>query len=548
MVIGLTKRGAPPLLRKVGGKRHATNEDHEEGAYEVRPNASNKSAREKEEEQSINAEPLSTDDELQQPPPRTSASSRPKIPLPAENRDGELKKPQRKASRKEPAIRAPTRGSYQSGKMDKAKRGIEDDKENATSTQSSVEASQDQGWGFDPDLSQPSSSKKQKTRYGTQPTAATRNIHVKKSLPKPRGKISYSRKGQPASQEDDGVSDVSIMSDAELDSALASVPKQVEDPELCTKVDKKKGSKDQNGGSKPTTLDDVELNNILDEPSKPARLLHQLGHWVDDQAPSSSQPKSSAPQEALENLHEYIEQLPQDEEEGTRCSLCKEPVELSDYWDFWKGKDRTVKNHTAFCNTHRKKSAHAAYLKAGYPSTIDWTALPHRIAAHKHALVQILNNTNTHNRPSTYRDRYAPIALTGKAASLCLPSHRKDLPAHLQDSLEDFHTLDDKSTYPGYYGPHGRRAITEHVMKLLKNDIKRCDDAVVQASGPAAFVQAVLVPEVAVLLIMEDCDEGMGMGMGREEEAERVRRTRMRWGCCLMRRLRIVLRGRGGGG
>jgi hypothetical protein len=42
-------------------------------------------------------------------------------------------------------------------------------------------------------------------------------------------------------------------------------------------------------------------------------------------------------------------------------------------------------------------------------------------------------------------------------------------------------------------------------MKVLKNEIKNCSDSVVQGSGPATFVQAVLVPEAAIMLIMEDC-------------------------------------------
>ena len=51
---------------------------------------------------------------------------------------------------------------------------------------------------------------------------------------------------------------------------------------------------------------------------------------------------------------------------------------------------------------------------------------------------------------------------------------------------------------------------------LFRSEIKQCKDSVVQASGIAAFVQAVMVPEAAVLLIMEDCDVG-------REEAEGIR-------------------------
>ncbi|KAF1839958.1 uncharacterized protein K460DRAFT_349497 [Cucurbitaria berberidis CBS 394.84] len=509
MATGLTRKGAPPLLRMVGGKRHASDKDHEEPAYKGRPDTNEKAKKRKEEEeeeeekeeQLINAEPLSTDDELQQPPPRPSPSSRRKIAVPIKKVDAELKQPQRKSSRKAPPIRAPAKGSYQSGKADKATKGVEDDKENATSTQSSVEASEDQGWGFAEEFRLPSP-KKQKTQYGANARGASSraNIHAppakkfgtgpSKNVPRAKGKTSYTRKNRTQPQEEDDVSDVSMMSNDELDRIL------------------KTGPQDKDGKSTLAPLDDEELKNILDEPSKPTRILYQLGDWVQDQAPPSSQLESSAPQEALDNIKEYIEQLPQDEAEGTRCSLCKELVELEDYWEFWKGRDKTVKNHTAYCTRHRRKSAQEEYRGEGYPE-IEWDALPQRIKAHRQDLYKVLNN----KRPSRYRERYEPLALTGKAAAV--PSRRKDLPQEVQDELDSY-ALDDKATYPGYYGPHGRRIITENVMKVLKNEIKTCRDSVVQASGPAAFVQAVLVPEVAILLIMEDCTVD-------REEAEEIR-------------------------
>ena len=514
MAAGLT-RSAPPLLRMVGGKRHASDKDHEELQYKGRPIVNEKSRKKDEEERLINAEPVSTDDELQQPPPRPSPSSRRKLPAPAETVDAELKQPQKKPSRKGQAIRPPAKGMYGGGKVDKAKKGIEDDKENTASTQSSVVASEDRVWDFDEEFSSQPSPKKQRTQYGANGKVASfTNIHhappakkfgkgPSKTLPRAKGKISYGRKNKAEPQEEDDLSDVSMKSEEEL-----PVPKKAQDPELRTKEVKKKNAREKGGTSKPTAMDDVELKSILDEPSKPPRLLYQLGEWMQDQAPPSSQPDSSAPQEALNNLNDYIDQLPQDEEEGTRCSLCKESVVLEDYWDFWKGKDETVKNHTAFCTAHRRKTAQQEYQREGYPS-LDWDALPRRIKAHRQSLYKVLNN----KQPSKYRDRYEPIALTGKAAAV--PSRRKDLPQHLQDELDSY-ALDGKATYPGYYGPHGRRAITENVMKVLKNEIKNCKDAVVQASGPAAFVQAVLVPEVAVLLIMDDCTVD-------RDEAEEIR-------------------------
>ena len=265
-------------------------------------------------------------------------------------------------------------------------------------------------------------------------------------------------------------------------------------------------------------MDDVELTKLLDERAKAPRLIHQLGDWVQGQASSHSQSTSSAPEESLHNIDEYIEQLPQFVDEDALCGLCKEAVDVKDSWTFWKGKTKSVKNQTAFCNMHKRKSAQVEYEKEAYP-TIDWTKLPKRIRKHRTALLEVFNN----DRPSDHRERYEPLALTGKAAAV--PTKRKDLPESIQEELESY-ALDDQFTYPGYYGPRGRRLITENVMKVLKNEIKNCNDAVVQGSGPAAFIQAVIVPETAILLIMEDCQVG-------REEAEAIREKTYEMGVLL---------------
>jgi hypothetical protein len=256
-----------------------------------------------------------------------------------------------------------------------------------------------------------------------------------------------------------------------------------------------------------STPDDGELRKPLRR-AKPSVLLDQLGDWRKDKAPESYPPTSSALQEDNDNVHEYIDQLPREDVEGSCCPLCRAPVQHEDYWEYWKGKNKTVKNQNAFCCHHKVKSAWDEYRSEGYPD-IDWDMLPQRIRKHRMELFKILNN----ERPSVYRDRYEPVALTGKAAAV--PSRRKDLPDHVQQELDSY-AMDDQSTYPGYYGPHGRRVITETVMRILKNEIKNCSDIVVQGSGPATFVQAVLVPETAIMLIMEDC-------LVDREEAEETR-------------------------
>ncbi|KAI8940330.1 hypothetical protein NX059_004023 [Plenodomus lindquistii] len=512
----------------------------------------------KQEEDAIYADPMSSDDELRIPsPPKQSAPLA--IPLPRSSpEDMGLRKPAaRKSTRKDAGIRKPARESYAKGKAEKARQAGTGDKENSFSTApaSSPGSVTDAPYTWGMEHSSQKSSQNAKS-YGSQ--RKTVNIHAapqKKTFGKPRGAVRsgiskiQSWNKLPSTKDDDDVSDYSVkesdesdqgknvdeFEDLELTRPKPRAPRQ----ELYTMVKahdslmdglalppsrSKTGKTTSVGSSAPATQDDDEAPIVLALP----RVHDQLEDWMKDQPEPSPQVDSSAPQEALDNLQDYIQQLPSHESEDTQCTLCKEPVEMEDYWSFWKGRSPTVKNHALFCHTHKKKAAQTEYTKQGYPP-IDWDALPTRIRKHRTPLLQMLTN----DRPSTYRTRYEPLALTGKAAAV--PSRRKDLPSNIQDELDSY-ALDDTFTYPGYYGPHGRRAITEHVMRVLKNEIKNCKDAVVQGSGPAAFVQAVLVPECAVLLIMEDCKVD-------RERAEEIRENTVEMGGLVHEEVEDVVEG-----
>ncbi|XP_014552807.1 hypothetical protein COCVIDRAFT_109358 [Bipolaris victoriae FI3] len=479
---GLTRKNVRPLLRSVNGKRHATEDDHEEPAGKRRADNMTIPAKQQE-EIDINADPLSSDDELRAPPPRPAKSSKPTMPAPR-NVDTELKRPQKKPAKKSVSIRAPTRGTYKNSQELQAGDGPTKDKENAlASSQASVSDGPIQ-WGME-HVSQKNN--KNAKGYGSK----TKNTHEPvpkkfgRSPPKPAVRIYGSAnqsKGKQPSQDSDSDSSVSMLDDDELQDLAEEL-------------------------GEPNLSDDDDLRRSK-KAAKSAQLLKQLNSWKANNDPPSSQPDSSAAQEHLNEVSNYIEHLPEIEEEGTRCPLCSHPVSPSDYWSFWTSKPKTVKHKSAFCHLHKKLSAQQSYTSAGYPS-INWSLLPRRLKYHKPTLRQILLN----ERPSPHRSRYEPVALTGKAASI--PSKRTDLSPSQQAELEAY-ALDDRAAYPGYYGPHGRRLITENILDLLKEDIKGCGDAVVQASGVAAFVQQVMVPEAAVLLIMEDCSVGW-------EEAEAVR-------------------------
>jgi hypothetical protein len=519
---GLTRKNVRPLLRAVNGKRHATDDDHEEPTGKRRADSEAFFAKQQE-ESDINADPLSSDDELRAPPPRSAKPSKPSMPA-SHSVDTELKRPPRKPVNKGASIRAPTRGAYQNSEELKVRNGKIEDKEN---TLTSAQASASKGpirWGME-HVSQKNN--KNVKGYGSK----TKNIHTpapkrfgkgpSKPAARTNGSASQSKGTQP-SQEYDSDSSVSMLDDDELDKLAKEMgePKMADDSGLRRVGSKVKSTKAKDKNAETVPYDDDKLSEVLDSISeqpmseklkkaaKTAQLMKQLSSWKESHDVPSSQPDSSIAQEHLDEVSNYIERLPSIEEEGSRCLLCSQHVSPTDYWTFWKGKDKTVRNKSAFCHLHKKLSAQKAYKQAGYPE-VDWTTLPSRLRRNKATLSQILHN----ERPSRHRARYEPLALTGKAAAV--PSKRADLSTAQQEELDSY-ALDERAAYPGYYGPHGRRLITENIMDLLKSEIKRCKDGVVQASGIAAFVQAVMVPEAAVLLIMEDC------GID-SEEAEGVR-------------------------
>lgn len=508
------------------------------------------------EEDNFDADPLSSGDEVHEPPPFN------KPPMPSGS-------PQRRQGKKGPDIKIPASGSYAKGKAYQARHGGSENTENVSTAASPLSDGlvSDRGYTFSMEHSSQKSSQNTKS-YGSR--HKTTNLHrpgpaPKKTFGKAKGVLRVgSAKGdswdvkapidnsEEDSEEDSSRKEPVEFEPEELDAVLNSgipdtnasasdqtrnassqtarrdthysVPndKDLASEGLSLPSDICKTKKTTGAGN--SILDDAELEHIFKVP-----LVHiQLESWMQDQGATSSQPDSSAPREALDNLQDYIQQLPKEEIEGTQCTLCKDAVEMDDYWEFWNGKDKTVKNHTAFCNVHKRKKAWEEYRKEGYP-TIDWDMLLIRIRKHRMPLFHILSN----ERPSTYRDRYEPLALTGRAAAA--PSRRKDLPAHIQKELASY-AIDEQSTYPGYYGPHGRRAITEHIMNVLKKEIKNCKDPVVQTSGPAAFVQAVLVPEMAVMLIMEDCQVD-------RERAEKIREHTYEMGMLLNEEIEDELEG-----
>lgn len=168
------------------------------------------------------------------------------------------------------------------------------------------------------------------------------------------------------------------------------------------------------------------------------------------------------------------------------CPMCNEPVDPVDLKEFGNMNTRAQEK---FCRFHQQKTAQKSWDAQGYPA-IDWGNLDDRIAKHYSLIRKVINGGGSY-----YRDLLEENVNAGKDRN----------PLKMTSNLT-----------PGYYGGRGLRAMSENIMHEFTALIKQkaVKDRRISSRGPTAFVQSVLVPEVAVLLIMED----MNVGVDRARE------------------------------
>lgn len=170
---------------------------------------------------------------------------------------------------------------------------------------------------------------------------------------------------------------------------------------------------------------------------------------------------------------------------ATVCPWCGQPVEKSLLDEFSRGNRMNVKQQTRFCQNHRKQTAMETWQARKYPE-VNWHSLHKRFATHRGFLLGIVK---------------------GK------PSHFRAVLAHKIESGQARSMKKEGNMSPGYYGPRGFDLMCDYLVdefgELLKE--KAVDDRVIAGRGPAAFIQTVLVAELAVRLIKDD------MGVSTEE-------------------------------
>lgn len=201
-------------------------------------------------------------------------------------------------------------------------------------------------------------------------------------------------------------------------------------------------------------------------------------------------------------------QVPAEFEEtpGAKCPWCGEEVDKQLLSDFSRGQRLHVRMQTRFCQLHKQQTAKQTWKDLGYPD-IEWDTIETRFAPHCDFLLAIINGKGSH-----FRTIHAKNVKEGRARSM----------------------KEGDNMNPGYYGPRGFNAMCDYLVNEFGDTLKTCavDDRVIAGRGSAAFIQAVLVPELGVRLIMEDMalsetkarqlmEESKGMGALAQPEADK---------------------------
>ena len=232
---------------------------------------------------------------------------------------------------------------------------------------------------------------------------------------------------------------------------------------------------------------------------------------LDDSSPGSSQDVPIITSEDLPNFE--AKQRP------AVCPMCKQPVDQSYLEQFTEvGKRMSLRQQSEFCKAHKERTAESDWAVRKYPS-IDWHQLDARIVKFHGFMDDILSR----RKSSFYRNVFEDSLKSGKSKTI-------------QERLIGGDEIEGMS--PGYYGGRGAKLMyvspffrrflvvirfyhveppcctlafsnslrADNIMSRFAKKIRRlaASDKLISSGGVSGYVQAVLVPELAVLLVMDD--------------------------------------------
>ncbi|KAM7202174.1 RTC4-like domain containing protein [Rhypophila sp. PSN 637] len=164
------------------------------------------------------------------------------------------------------------------------------------------------------------------------------------------------------------------------------------------------------------------------------------------------------------------------------CSMCDQEVDEKVRKEFdakHPGSRFNLRREQQFCQFHKRNSARKTWKTKGYPD-INWNKLDKRIADRHKFLQAILEGGQSY-----YGDIFKNSVKSGQNRTLL---------------------KSESNMTPGYYGIRGLRVMTDNLTYKFSGLLREraVQDRLISARGHTAYLQTVLVPELAVQLIKED--------------------------------------------
>jgi len=230
---------------------------------------------------------------------------------------------------------------------------------------------------------------------------------------------------------------------------------------------------------------------------------------------SSSSALSTPPSSPGVEILEYLRK----DSATAVCPVCKDQVDREFLEEFNNGKRLRSRQQFRFCKAHKARSARSEWAAKGLPE-IDWSNFDRRLQKYHPIIDDIVKGT----RASFYRNAAEDRMNQLKAMTV-------------QHMWDDTAGVDGVS--PGYYGSRGARLMyvspilfypvflqslpasrhplsrsgssltvrsSENLTSNFASKLRRRapTDKTISTGGVAAYIQSVLAPELAVLLVMDD--------------------------------------------
>ena len=170
---------------------------------------------------------------------------------------------------------------------------------------------------------------------------------------------------------------------------------------------------------------------------------------------------------------------------GQKCPFCRKVLPNT----FIEEPPTASRARYGYCKRHEDAATLEEGKRKGYPESFDFKIIQSRV-------LSVLQNIQIQK------------VINGEQKSEILQNLRTStLNRNAATPMAMFQVFD--LTQPGYYGPRGVELITRLVMEKFADEIrhsKKLQESLRFCGGVMGYVSSVIVPEVGILLIMEDKD------------------------------------------